>query len=55
MESVLYEIRDGIAVPTSEALDEIEWTLRYGSEEAIIKHRLYLAHIVNLYQKSQLK
>lgn len=55
VESVLYEIKDGIAVPTPEALDEIGWTLRYGSEEIIIKHRLYIAHIVSLYQQSQQK
>lgn len=30
--------------------DDIEWTLRYGSEEDIIKQRLYLASIVSYYE-----
>ena len=29
--------------------DDIEWTLRYGSEKDIIKHRLYIASIVHSY------
>ena len=43
----MYEIKDGKAIPIK--ADEMEWLLRYGNEEEILKHRLYIAHIVNLY------
>lgn len=34
--------------------DETEWMLRYGSEEDIIKNRLYIASIVNAYKNKYL-
>lgn len=43
----LYAIDSGKAIPIK--ADEMEWLLRYGNEEEILKHRLYIAHIVNLY------
>lgn len=43
----MYKIKGDIAIPIK--ADEMEWLLRYGEEQEIIKHRLYIAHIVNLY------
>ena len=43
----MYAVEDGKAIPIKVA--EMEWLLRYGEEKEIIKHRLYIAHIVNLY------
>ena len=43
----MYAIEDGRAIPIK--ADEMAWLLRYGDENEIIKHRLYIAHIVNLY------
>lgn len=49
----MYEIKDGVAIPIR--VNDMEWILRYGSEEAIIKNRLYIAHIVSLYRQQQNK
>ena len=43
----MYTIKDNKAIPTK--AEEMEWLLRYGEEREILKHRLYIAHIVNLY------
>ena len=39
---------DGTVLPIE--TDEIEWTLRYGSEEEILKNRMYIASIVSAYK-----
>lgn len=44
----LYEVKDGKVLPIK--ADEMEWLLRYGDEREILKYRLYIAHIVNLYR-----
>lgn len=43
----MYTIKDEKAIPTK--TDEMEWLLRHGDEQEVLKHRLYIAHIVNLY------
>lgn len=43
----MYAIENDKAIPIK--VDEMEWLLRYGDEQEILKHRLYIAHIVNLY------
>lgn len=43
----MYEIKDNKAIPTK--AEEMEWLLRNGDEQEVLKHRLYIAHIVNLY------
>lgn len=47
----MYSVEDGKAVPIR--ANDMEWLLRYGDEKEIIKHRLYIAHIVNLYVNGQ--
>lgn len=47
----MYAIENNKAIPIK--ADEMEWLLRYGKEEDILKHRLYIAHIVNLYINQQ--
>ena len=49
----VYEIKDGKAIPTQ--AEEMNWLLRYGDEKEIIKHRLYIAHLVSLYIQSSNK
>ena len=46
------KLDNGTVIPIE--TDEIEWTLRYGSEEEILKNRLYLASIVNAYKNKYL-
>lgn len=43
----MYAIEDNRAIPIK--AEEMEWLLRYGDKQEILKHRLYIAHIVNLY------
>lgn len=44
----LYAIRNNKVVPIK--VEEMEWLLRYGREQDILDHRLYIAHILNLYR-----
>ncbi|MCL1696355.1 hypothetical protein [Lysinibacillus sp. BPa_S21] len=46
-EKDMYIIKNDKAVPNKAS--EMEWILRYGSDEEVLKNRLYIAHIVNLY------
>lgn len=43
----MYAIENGKAIPSK--AEEMEWLLRYGDEQEILKHRMYIAHIVSLY------
>ncbi|ATN94310.1 hypothetical protein [Lysinibacillus phage vB_LspM-01] len=43
-----YKIVNGRAIPTE--YEKMEWILRYGSEETILRHRMYLASIVKEYR-----
>lgn len=43
----MYSIENDKAIPIK--AEEMEWLLRNGAEQEILKHRLYIAHIVNLY------
>lgn len=47
LEKSAYAFMKNKAIPTK--AEEMEWLLRYGNEQEILKHRLYIAHIVNLY------
>lgn len=44
----MYNNSNGKAIPLN--IGEMEWVLRYGDEKSILKHRLYIAHIVSLYR-----
>jgi hypothetical protein len=46
------KLDNGTVIPIE--TDETEWLLRYGSEEEIIKNRLYIASIVNAYKNKYL-
>lgn len=47
----MYDVSNSKAIPLK--VEEMEWLLRYGSEDEIMKHRLYIAHIINLYINNQ--
>lgn len=42
----MYVMENNKAIPIK--AEEMEWLLRYGSEEDVLKHRFYIAHIINL-------
>lgn len=42
------KLEDGRVIPIE--VDEIEWILRHGDEEEILRNRLYIASIVSAYR-----
>ncbi|MBG9689428.1 hypothetical protein ABD91_00605 [Lysinibacillus sphaericus] len=50
-ESDMYVVKNNKVVPNKAA--EMEWILRFGTDEEVLKNRLHIAHIVNLYCRNK--